>query len=160
MPLVHFLSASLCNKAMTVSCLEESSSSAVAILPSDSAIRTSLLSRLFSLASSRRRATRSRWACSSCRFRASWSPSVAALPCGSPLLRPCPSDPVAFVVVVVANNGVGTVRVRQVLGNDDEEEEEETLRRLGVLLGRKGAATPGGNDGVLRLTWRGVLSSA
>lgn len=87
---------------------------------------------------------------------------MAALPCESPLLRPCPSDPVAFVVVVVVvvvNNGVGTGRVRQVLENDDEEE-EETLRRLGVLLGRKGAATPGGNDGVLRLTRRGVLSSA
>lgn len=87
---------------------------------------------------------------------------MAAQPCGSPLLRPCPSDPVAFVVVVVvvANNGVGTGRVRQVLGNDDDEEEEETLRRLGVLLGRKGAATLGGNDGVLRLTWRVLLSSA
>ncbi|KAG7239376.1 hypothetical protein INR49_029241, partial [Caranx melampygus] len=56
----HFRSASLCRRAMTVSCLEDSSSSAVAILPRDSAIRTSLLSRLFSLASTLRRATRSR----------------------------------------------------------------------------------------------------
>lgn len=38
-------------------------------------------------------------------------------------------------------------------------EEEETLRRFGVPLGRKGAATPGGYDGVLRLAWRAGLSS-
>lgn len=54
------------------------------------------------------------------------------------------------------NNGVGTGTARQVLAKEDE---EGTLRRFEVPLGRKGAAAAGGNDGVLRPTWRVELSS-
>lgn len=49
---------------------------------------------------------------------------------------------------------MGTGTARQVLAKEDE-----TLRRFEVPPGRKGAAAPGGNDGVLRPTWRVELSS-
>lgn len=106
---------------MTVSCLEDSSSRAVAILPRDSAIRTSLLSRLFSLASTRRRATRSKQYCSSCRFRISWNERV--LVCSSFPFRLCPSA----VDVVVAGNEVELGEVRQ---EDVAGKEEQRPRRL------------------------------
>lgn len=51
---------------------------------------------------------------------------------------------------------MGRGTARQVLA---KEEEEETLRRFEGPLGRKGGAAPGGNDGVLRPTWRVELSS-